>query len=48
MDAVDRIIGGLEKRTKITTAEEKRAIAIHEAGHASLSWFLQYANPLVK
>ena len=48
MDAVDRIIGGLKKRTKITTAEEKRAIAIHEAGHASLSWFLQYANPLVK
>ena len=48
MDAVDRIVGGLEKRTKITTAEEKRSIAIHEAGHASLSWFLQYANPLVK
>lgn len=39
MDAVDRIVGGLEKRTKITTAEEKRSIAIHEAGHASLSWF---------
>ncbi|MCP9612932.1 ATP-dependent zinc metalloprotease FtsH [Coprobacter tertius] len=48
MDAVDRIVGGLEKRTKITTADEKRSIAIHEAGHASLSWFLQYANPLVK
>ena len=48
MDAVDRIVGGLEKRTKITTAEEKQCIAIHEAGHASLSWFLQYANPLVK
>ena len=48
MDAVDRIIGGLEKRTKITTNEEKRSIAIHEAGHAALSWFLQYANPLVK
>lgn len=48
MDAVDRIIGGLEKRTKITTTDEKRSIAIHEAGHASLSWFLQYANPLVK
>lgn len=48
MDAVDRIVGGLEKRTKITTAEEKRSIAIHEAGHAALSWFLQYANPLVK
>ncbi len=48
MDAVDRIIGGLEKRSKITTDDEKRTIAIHEAGHASLSWHLQYANPLVK
>lgn len=48
MDAVDRIVGGLEKRSKITTEEEKRSIAIHEAGHASLSWHLQYANPLVK
>lgn len=48
MDAVDRIIGGLEKRTKITTDEEKRAIAIHEAGHASLSWHLRYGNPLIK
>ena len=48
LDAVDRIIGGLEKRSKITTDEEKRSIAIHEAGHASLSWHLQYANPLVK
>lgn len=48
MDAVDRIVGGLEKRSKITTDEEKRSIAIHEAGHATLSWFLQYANPLVK
>lgn len=48
MDAVDRIIGGLEKRGKITTEEEKRSIAIHEAGHATLSWWLQYANPLVK
>ncbi|MBQ1752300.1 MAG: ATP-dependent zinc metalloprotease FtsH [Paludibacteraceae bacterium] len=47
-DAVDRIIGGLEKKNKITTAEEKRAIAIHEAGHASVSWLLEYANPLVK
>ena len=46
--AVDRIIGGLEKRSKITTDEEKRAIAIHEAGHAALSWHLQYANPLIK
>lgn len=46
--AVDRIIGGLEKRSKIATDEEKRAIAIHEAGHATVSWHLQYANPLVK
>ncbi|MBJ2187791.1 MAG: ATP-dependent zinc metalloprotease FtsH [Muribaculaceae bacterium] len=46
--AVDRIIGGLEKRSKITTAEEKRSIAIHEAGHATVSWHLRYANPLVK
>ena len=46
--AVDRIIGGLEKRNKITTDEEKRAIAIHEAGHATVSWFLRYANPLIK
>ncbi len=48
MNAVDRIVGGLEKRTKITTAEERRSIAIHEAGHATLSWFLEHANPLVK
>ena len=47
-DAVDRIIGGLEKKNKITTAEEKHAIAVHEAGHASVSWLLEYANPLVK
>ena len=46
--AVDRIIGGLEKRSKITTDEEKRAIAIHEAGHATVSWHLKYANPLIK
>ena len=46
--AVDRIVGGLEKKTKVLTAEEKRAIALHEAGHATLSWFLQYANPLIK
>ena len=46
MDAVDRIVGGLEKRSKITTQEEKRSIAIHEAGHASISWLLRYANPL--
>ena len=48
IDAVDRIIGGLEKRSKITTDEEKRAIAIHEAGHATVSWHLKYANPLIK
>ncbi len=47
-DAVDRIVGGLEKRSKITTDEEKRSIAIHEAGHATVSWFLEYANPLIK
>lgn len=46
--AVDRIIGGLEKRSKITTTDEKRSIAVHEAGHATVSWHLQYANPLVK
>lgn len=48
LDAVDRIIGGLEKKTKIITIAEKRAIAYHESGHASISWKLQYANPLVK
>lgn len=48
LDAVDRIIGGLEKTTKVMTDHEKRSIAIHEAGHASVSWLLQYANPLVK
>lgn len=48
LDAVDRIVGGLEKKTKILTAEEKRNIAYHEAGHATISWMLQYANPLVK
>lgn len=46
--AVDRIIGGLEKRSKITTEEEKRSIACHEAGHATVSWNLRYANPLIK
>ena len=46
--AVDRIVGGLEKKTKVLTAEEKRTIALHEAGHATLSWFLEYANPLIK
>lgn len=48
LDAVDRIIGGLEKKTKVMTAAEKRSIAIHEAGHATVSWFCQFANPLVK
>ena len=48
IDAVDRIIGGLEKKTKVMTEEEKRVIALHEAGHASVSWLLEYANPLVK
>ena len=48
LDAVDRIIGGLEKKTKIITANEKRTIALHEAGHATVSWFCEHANPLVK
>ena len=48
LDAVDRIVGGLEKKTKVMTAEEKRSIAIHEAGHATVSWFCKHANPLVK
>lgn len=48
MNAVDRIIGGLEKKNKITTEEERRSIAIHESGHATVSWHLKYANPLVK
>ena len=48
LDAVDRIVGGLEKKNKIITVEEKRAIAIHEAGHATVSWMLEYASPLVK
>ena len=47
-DAVDRIIGGLEKKSKVMTAEEKHAIAVHEAGHATISWHLKYGNPLVK
>jgi len=47
-DAIDRIIGGLEKRNKIITPEEKKIIAFHESGHATVSWFLQYAHPLVK
>ncbi len=48
ISAVDRIIGGLEKKNKVTTLNERKTIAIHEAGHATLSWFLRYANPLVK
>jgi len=48
MDAIDRIVGGLEKKNKITTTAEKRAIALHEAGHATISWLLEFANPLVK
>ena len=48
LDAVERIIGGLEKKTKIMTEAEKRAIAVHEAGHATISWFCEHANPLVK
>ncbi len=48
MDAVDRIIGGLERKTKIMTEDEKRSVAYHEAGHATISWLLRWANPLVK
>ncbi|MDL2323163.1 ATP-dependent zinc metalloprotease FtsH [Bacteroidales bacterium OttesenSCG-928-A17] len=48
MNAVDRIVGGLEKKSKVTTVEERKSIAIHEAGHATLSWMLEFANPLVK
>jgi cell division protease FtsH len=48
LDAVDRIIGGLEKKNKIITPEEKRAVAFHEAGHATISWMLEHAAPLVK
>jgi cell division protease FtsH len=48
LDAVDRIVGGLEKKNKIITTEEKEVIAFHEAGHATISWLLQYAHPLVK
>lgn len=46
--AIDRIVGGLEKKTKVMTTAEKRAIALHEAGHATISWFLEHANPLIK
>ena len=48
LDAVDRIIGGLEKKNKIITPEEKRAVAVHEAGHATVSWLCEHAHPLVK
>jgi cell division protease FtsH len=48
LDAVDRIVGGLEKKNKIISKDEKRAIAFHEAGHATISWLLEYAHPLVK
>ena len=48
MDAVDRIVGGLERKNKIMTEDEKRSIAYHEAGHATISWLLRWANPLVK
>lgn len=48
LDAVDRIVGGLEKKNKIITPEEKRTIAFHEAGHATVSWMLEHASPLVK
>ena len=48
LDAVDRIVGGLEKKNKIITAEERKTIAFHEAGHATVSWMLRYASPLVK
>jgi len=48
LDAIDRIVGGLEKRTKIITIKEKKTIAYHEAGHAAISWLLEYASPLVK
>ena len=48
MDAVDRIVGGLERKNKIMTEEEKKSIAYHEAGHATISWLLRWANPLVK
>ncbi len=48
LDAVDRIVGGLEKRSKVFSQEEKKLVAFHEAGHATVSWFLKYADPLVK
>jgi len=48
LDAIDRIVGGIEKKNKIITPDEKKAIAYHEAGHATISWLLEYAHPLVK
>ena len=48
LDAIDRIIGGLEKKNSVITASEKKVIAYHEAGHATTSWMLEYAHPLVK
>ena len=48
MDAIDRIVGGLEKRSKVITDEERRSIAVHEAGHATVSWHLKYGDPLIK
>ena len=48
MDAIDRIVGGLEKRSKVITEEERRSIAVHEAGHATVSWHLKYGDPLIK
>lgn len=48
LDAVDRIVGGLEKKNKITTEKERHTIAVHESGHATISWLLEHANPLVK
>lgn len=48
LDAVDRIVGGLEKKNKIITPQEKKSIAFHEAGHATISWLLEHAHPLVK
>ena len=48
MNAIDRVVGGLEKKNKMATEEERHSIALHEAGHATVSWFLKYANPLVK
>lgn len=48
LDAVDRTVGGLEKKTKVMTRDEKKTIALHEAGHAAISWLVEYGNPLVK